>query len=218
MCPKSNLGSRVAQGVSISVQLSTERVIQMVVAVESNTTRKHMVEIMVKVQQKVKGEDTYWKRWLWDETKPTILVLANYPASKNLLEEDLTGILIRNAVLDRGEYGGVIIANLFTRPVKWPSDKSLSAAFAEDSMVELVKACHEANQVVIAVGSLPSRSLVALARIQEFWEVCKKEDMAKKVTLLVNSKGKPVHPLAIRNEPWQFSAWQADWMKGAKKE
>lgn len=184
-------------------------------AVESNTSRKHVVETVVKVQQKIKGDDIYWKRWLWDADKPTMLVLANYPASKNVLEEDLTGILIRNAVLSREEYGGVVIANLFTRPVKWPSDKSLSVAFAEDGMTELVKACLEADQVVIAVGSLPNRSVVALARIQEFWEACKKEDMAKKVTLLVNSKGKPVHPLAIRNEPWQFSSWKVDWMEGA---
>ncbi|QCZ46812.1 DUF1643 domain-containing protein [Levilactobacillus brevis] len=186
----------------------------MVVAVESNTSRKHVVETMVKVQQKIKGDDIYWKKWLWDAGKPTMLVLANYPASKNVLEEDLTGILIRNAVLERGDYGGVVIANLFTRPVNWPSDKSLSAAFAEDGMTELVKVCREADQVVIAVGSLPSRSLVALARIQEFWQACKKEEMVKKVTLLVNSKGKPVHPLAICNEPWQFSSWKVDWMGG----
>ncbi|TGD17555.1 DUF1643 domain-containing protein [Levilactobacillus suantsaiihabitans] len=179
--------------------------------------RKHLSKATIEITQKSKGEDVYWVKQVWDTSKPIVLVLANYPASHGLLEQDLTGMLIRNAALEMKTYGGVIIANLFTRSVKWPTNKSLSAAYAEDSMTELVKACKEADQVIVAIGSLPDRSEVALARVKEFWQAVTDEQMFKKILLLVNGQGKPVHPLAIRNEQWQFSAWRTDWMKTIKK-
>jgi len=180
--------------------------------------RKHLSKATVEVTQKSKGEDVYWVKYVWDTSRPIVLVLANYPASHGLLEQDLTGTLIRNATLDMETYGGVIVANLFTRSVKWPTNKSLAAAYAEDSMTELIKACKEAVQIIVAIGSLPDRSEVALARAKEFWLAAGQEQMYKKILLLVNGEGKPVHPLAIRNEKWQFSAWRTDWMKSERRE
>lgn len=179
--------------------------------------RKHVEKLQVQLEVKLKGEDTYWSKQVWDESKPLVLVFANYPTDANLLKGDLTGMLIRNGVVEMGQFGGMMIANLFTRPVKHPSDKSLSTAYAEDGMVELVKAAKEADRVIIATGSLPSRSLVAQTRMGEFWNHCKQEHLEKRVTILVNGKGKAVHPLAIRNEPWQFTGWNEDWMKGSKE-
>ncbi|ARN93420.1 DUF1643 domain-containing protein [Levilactobacillus brevis] len=178
--------------------------------------RKHVEKLQVQLEVKLRGEDTYWSKQIWDESKPLALVLANYPTNANLLKGDLTGMLIRNGVIEIGKFGGMIIANLFTRPVKYSSDKSLSVAYAEDGMAELVKAAKEADRIIIATGSLPSRSLVAEARLGEFWNHCKQEHLEKRVTILVNGRGKAVHPLAIRNEPWQFTAWDSDWMKDPK--
>lgn len=127
--------------------------------------RKHVEKLQVQLEVKLKGEDTYWSKQVWDESKPLVLVFANYPTDANLLKGDLTGMLIRNGVVEMGQFGGMMIANLFTRPVKHPSDKSLSTAYAEDGMVELVKAAKEADRVIIATGSLPSRSLVAQTRM-----------------------------------------------------
>ena len=75
--------------------------------------RKHLSKATVETTQKSKGEDIYWVKQVWDTAKPVVLVLANYPASHNLLEQDLTGMLIRNAVLDMKTYGGMVIANLW---------------------------------------------------------------------------------------------------------
>ncbi|MBZ2405776.1 hypothetical protein CRI84_06355 [Liquorilactobacillus hordei] len=35
-------------------------------------------------------------------------------------------------------------------------------------------------------------------------EQCKDANLSKQLFWLVDSSGKKVHPLAIRNEPWQF--------------
>ncbi|WP_341778683.1 DUF1643 domain-containing protein [Levilactobacillus sp. HBUAS70063] len=180
--------------------------------------RKHLSKATIEVTQKSKGDDVYWIKEVWDTAKPVVLVLANYPASHGLLEQDLTGTLIRNATLDMETYGGVIIANLFTQTVKWPTNKNLSVAYAEDGMDELMKVCKIADRVIVAIGSLPDRSEIAMARIQEFWQAIGKAEMYKKVMVLVNGKGKPVHPLAIRNERWQLSAWHTDWMSLKKGE
>lgn len=143
-------------------------------------------------------------------------MLANYPTNANLLKGDLTGMLIQNGVVDMGEYGGVVIANLFTRSVRVSSDKVLSMAYAEDSMAELVKVSKEVDRIIVATGSLASRSQIAWQRMTEFWNLCKQEHLEKRVAILVNGKGKAVHPLAIRNEPWQFTAWRSEWMKDPK--
>lgn len=179
--------------------------------------RKHVEKLQVQLEVKLKGEDTYWSKQVWDESKPLVLVLANYPTDANLLRGDLTGMLIRNGVVAMGNFGGMIIANLFTRLVKYPSDKSLSTAYAEDGMAELVKAAKEADRIIIATGSLSSRSLVAQARMGEFWNHCKEDHLEKRVVILVNRKGKAVHPLAIRNESWQFTGWNAEWMKKSER-
>ncbi|QCZ44473.1 DUF1643 domain-containing protein [Levilactobacillus brevis] len=178
--------------------------------------RKRVEKLQVQLEVKLKGEDTYWSKQIWDESKPLVLVLANYPTDANLLKGDLTGMLIQNGVIELGKFGGMIIANLFTRPVKYPSDKILSVAYAEDGMDELVKAAKSADRIIIATGSLPSRSLVAQVRMGDFWNLCKQEHLEKRVAILVNGKGKAVHPLAIRNEPWQFTAWRSEWMKDPK--
>lgn len=134
-----------------------------------------------------------------------------------MLKGDLTGMLIRNGVTEIGKFGGMIIANLFTRSVKYPSDKSLSVAYAEDGMAELVKVAKEADRIIIATGSLPSRSLIAQARMDDFWNHCKESHLEKRVAILVNGEGKAVHPLAIRNESWQFTGWNAEWMKKSER-
>ncbi|MCW6147849.1 DUF1643 domain-containing protein [Lactiplantibacillus plantarum] len=49
------------------------------------------------------------------------MVIANYPTETALEGDNLTSILIRNAIVERGTFGGVVIANLFNIGLKWPS-------------------------------------------------------------------------------------------------
>lgn len=153
------------------------------------------------------GGDYYWKSWEWDTELPAVLIIANYPTSMPLLGDDLTSLLIRNEVVKTGKYGKVIIANLFTRPVQWPSDKSLAKAYPKDGLKQLLAVAHEAHEVVIATGSLPTKSNVANKRLAQLKKLIKSEDDVTKYQLLVNDKGKAAHPLSLRSTPWQLKPW-----------
>ena len=91
----------------------------------AEVNRKHMEKINVTVEQKIKGEFTYWKKWVWNKDEPLVMVLDNYPVTGSVMKDSLTGILIRNAIVDCGTFGGVVIANLFNAQVKWPCNKRL---------------------------------------------------------------------------------------------
>lgn len=99
-----------------------------------------------------------------------------------------------------------MIANLFNIGLKWPSNNSLIKASAPDGLEELVSITKGVDKVIIATGSLTTKYEVATARLGDYIEQCKQADVGNKLFWLVNSGGKKVHPLALRNEPWQFVA------------
>jgi len=168
------------------------------------TERKHVEKATINIESKVKGEFTYWKKMIWNSEQPLIMVMANYPISTDLKGDSLTSMLIRNAIVERNAFGGVIMANLFNKSVKWPSEKALLEASAPDGLEELVAIAKGADKVIIATGSLTTKYEVAAARLDDLIEQCKIAKMDKKLFWLVDSGGKKVHPLAIRNVPWQF--------------
>lgn len=125
------------------------------------SSRKHIEKADLVLEQKVKGNFTYWKAWIWNKGKPTVMVLANYPVKGPVMGDNLTSILIRNAIVERGEFGGVVIANLFNAPVKWPCNKRLDEASAPDGIEELVAVTKDVDKVILATGSLSTKYEVA---------------------------------------------------------
>lgn len=169
-----------------------------------NTDRKHTKKAILQVERRTKGEFTYWKKITWDESKPLAMVMANYPITMSLEGDSLTGILVRNAITDEKNYGGVIIANLFNKGLKWPSEKGLANSIAPDGIKELVDVAKSAEKIIVATGSLTTKYEAARAQLDEFISECQTANLGEKLFWLVNSSGKKVHPLAIRNEPWEF--------------
>ncbi|MFT8425912.1 MAG: DUF1643 domain-containing protein [Liquorilactobacillus sp.] len=176
--------------------------------------RKHVDKATIEVERKIKGVDVYWTKYVWNRQLPLVLVISNYPSSKTLLQDDLTTMLIKNEIVEIEDYGGVIIANLFTRPVQVINEKTLGEAFPADGMDELIKVVGEVEKVIIAIGSLATRYQVATDRMKLFVnQVQKAEITIDKFYDLVNGQHKPVHPLAIRNEHWILVKWDKERQK-----
>ncbi|MGN5246567.1 DUF1643 domain-containing protein [Lactiplantibacillus plantarum] len=135
----------------------------------AEVNRKHMEKLNVTVEQKIKGEFTYWKKWVWNKDEPIVMVLANYPVTGSVMKDSLTGILIRNAIVDRGTFGGVVIANLFNAQVKWPCNKRLDEASAPDGIEELMAVTKDVDKVILATGSLSTKYEAATVRLADWY-------------------------------------------------
>lgn len=176
--------------------------------------RKHIDKATMEVERKIKGVDVYWTKYVWNRQLPLVLVISNYPSSKTLLQDDLTTMLIKNEIVEMEDYGGVIIANLFTRSIQTINERTLGEAFPADGMDELIKVVGEVEKVIVAIGSLATRYQVATDRMKLFvTQVQKAGIVIDKFYDLVNGQHKPVHPLAIRNEHWKLAQWDKERQK-----
>lgn len=186
----------------------------MVNKMSAQEERKHIDKAMIEVERKIKGIDVYWTKYVWNHQQPLVLVVCNYPSNKTVLQDDLTTMLIKNEIVAMGNYGGVIIANLFTRPVQVINEKTLGEAFPADGMDELIKVVGEVEKVIVAIGSLATRYQVATDRMKLFVNQVQKANIKiDRFYDLVNGQHKPVHPLAIRNEHWTLVQWNKERQK-----
>ncbi|MBZ2405777.1 DUF1643 domain-containing protein [Liquorilactobacillus hordei] len=119
--------------------------------------RKHTDKATISIESKLKGDFTYWKKMVWSKDEPLVMVMANYPISTDLEGDSLTSMLIRNAIVERHTFGGVVIANLFNKGVKWPNEKALLKASAPDGVEELVAVAKDVDKIIIATGSLTTK-------------------------------------------------------------
>lgn len=175
---------------------------------ENIDERKHIEKHEVELERKSKGKDIYWTKYIWNKEQPLALVISNYPSNKQILQEDLTSILIKNEIISMNKFGGVIIANLFTTPLVKINEQTLAEAFQIDGMSELIKVIKNTYQVIFGMGSLANRYQVAADRIKLLEAQIKKSDIkTDNFYILVNGQHKPVHPLAIRNEHWKLMSW-----------
>lgn len=165
------------------------------------------------IEKKVKDNNTYWTKYTWDKDKPVVLVLANYPGKLDILEEDLTTMLIKNEVYRLGDYGTVVIANLFTKPISRniAGERTLSEAYEIDSMSEIVNVTKEVDKVIIAVGSLTNRFQIASDRLAMYGQMCSDEGQLDKIVELANGQHEPKHPLALQGDNWTLTSWTFDW-------
>lgn len=147
--------------------------------------------------------DVYWRKFSWKPKGKQLLVVCNYPSSMSVDRLDLTTMLILNNSMDLG-FGSVVIANLFTRPVKSPRDSLLNRAYAADAMDELVAQSKGVDQVVIGIGSLINKSKTAKFRLEEYQRLMKKAKVDVKMLVSPETKT-PNHPLALQRDSWEFA-------------
>lgn len=168
----------------------------------------------LKLAQKVEGAHIFWKSRQWDANLPSYFVLGNYPANQLLIADDLTGMLIQNAIFNLGG-GSVTVGNLFSKKVGNPSERLLREAYADNSMDELVTTALKHDHVVIATGSLSDKSEITRFRLREFLERLIDQEASEKLLVLVtqdNTKT-PAHPLSrgVRNAGmnWKLESVEA---------
>ena len=168
------------------------------------TAKKKTDKGTIQVELRLKDEHIYWKKYVWDAKQPMVVVICNYPGQEELYQDNLTSMLVKNAVIEMGKYGGVIIANLFTKSLQTVNERTLAEAFLDDGMEELLKVCNEAEIVILAIGSLANRFQVATDRLKVLLNQIKNVGLLDKLYELANGQHKRVHPLAIRNEKWSL--------------
>lgn len=158
----------------------------------------------VTIEASADTQFSYWKKWIWNKKLPLVMVIANYPTDVPLLGDNLTSMLIRNEIVNQNEFGGLIIANLFNQQVRFPSNISLLNAIAPDGLSVLIEQSKIVDKIIIATGSLPIKYDIANQRLSKYFELCSENELLDKLFWLLNSGGKKVHPLAVRDEPWQY--------------
>ncbi|GAY71966.1 hypothetical protein [Lentilactobacillus kosonis] len=75
-------------------------------------------------------------------------------------------------------------------------------------MEQLFAVAHEAHEVIIATGSLTTKSQVAEERLDKLKQLIKSDDdNLEKYHVLVNEENNAAHPLSLRNSPWKLQPW-----------
>lgn len=138
------------------------------------------------------------KQW---SNKPMVTVLTLYPSSSNLVEDDMTMMLITNNIHKLG-YGGFYSVNLFS---KYKIDKKnyLKATNVDndDHILECVK---ESSEVIFACGSLPLKNKQVAQRLTDVFNLLEINKLNQKIKYLTDKNQEVCfHPLASQvREKW----------------
>ncbi|WP_056993372.1 DUF1643 domain-containing protein [Lacticaseibacillus saniviri] len=164
----------------------------------------------IKVTSRHNSENLYWVRWVWDESKPQYMVICNYPSDGDPRVMDITRLLIMNHIRSLTG-GGVVVANLFSKPKSLGNSSSLTKAGTDQGLLELVSMAHNVDEVILGMGSLPSKSKVAQARLAKLMSMYQEDKVADKLKMLVNpDTGKPSHPLSLQGSSWKLVPVQVE--------
>lgn len=138
------------------------------------------------------------KQW---SNKPMVTVLTLYPSSSNLVEDDMTMMLITNNIHRLG-YGGFYSVNLFS---KYKIDKKnyLKATNVDndDHILECVK---ESSEVIFAYGSLPFKNKQVAQRLSDVYTLLENSQLNERIKYLTDKHQENCfHPLASQvREKW----------------
>lgn len=156
--------------------------------------------------------DLYYREFDWNtkatpKRRHTTMVIGNYPTSVDRVWElDQTTFLALNNVREQKSITGMVMANVYTRPIKGTSERALSSAFAQDA-IEIIAARaqqYDVKEIIVAVGSLYEKSKLTRERFAELKSILARTGNEEQLLMLVDSHGTANHPLApsVRNS-WQ---------------
>ncbi|BEI48654.1 hypothetical protein AWA2013_00600 [Lactiplantibacillus plantarum] len=135
----------------------------------------------------------------WDDKSPSVLVITNFPGISDGLVSDLTTSLVINNVAVQG-FGSVKLVNLFSLVGGLGTKDAYTAGFLAATDQVILLEASKVNTIVIATGSFGSSDKRGKQRQQELVNQLETADLMGKVKWLVNSQGKPVHPLNSRRK------------------
>lgn len=170
-------------------------------------------EIVTKVIEEDSGSHRYVLERVWDDKQPLVAVITLYPSSSELIITDTTTMLITNNVYKLG-FGGFFSLNLYSKvelpdsPTKKQRGRNYKTATNKTNDQYILEYCKQADEIIIAVGSLPSKNKSVKQRLQTIITTLEKEGLLEKTKPLIDPVKKVLcHPLApkVRNS-WTFEA------------
>jgi len=171
-----------------------------------SVSKNSLLEQKVIITAKQKGPEQFWTKWSWNEDASLWMVVCNYVIGEATpFALDTTKLLIINHARSAGA-GGVIVGNLFSKPIKTVSDAELAKAGSNDGLKELVEAAKTAQAVIIGTGSLTTTSKIAKKRLDQFATKLATDKVTANVSTLVNDDTyKPAHPLSLQGKKWMYN-------------
>ena len=145
----------------------------------------------------------YWKR-VWNKDKPLAAVVMLNPCLSDNITTDTTTTLVVNNVARLGEYGGVIIINLFSvmtskLELRWSSDEELNIP---ENDQYIAKAVGESNAVILAWGKGSANNQRISERAAQVLQLL--GNNAEKLWIITDGEREGLHPLT----PSVRSVWQ----------
>ncbi len=162
--------------------------------------KQSSVDIKIEIIESSNKHHRYVLSKQWSN-KPMVTVLTLYPSSSNLVEDDMTMMLITNNIHKLG-YGGFYSVNLFS---KYKIDKKnyLKATNVDndDHILECVK---ESSEVIFAYGSLPFKNKQVAQRLSDVYTLLENSQLNERIKYLTDKHQENCfHPLASQvREKW----------------
>lgn len=149
-----------------------------------------------------------WKR-VWNKDKPLAAVLMLNPSQSDNLVMDMTTFLTANNITRLEQFGGVVIANLFSRLTpklnfQWNSDEDLNEP-ENDQYIKKIAA--ECDVVILAWGKASGTNQRIAARAAQVLELLREH--SEKLFLISDGQRSGLHPLtpSIRSQ-WILEVFQ----------
>lgn len=159
-------------------------------------------EIITKVIEEDSGTHRYVLERIWDDKQPIVTVITLYPSSSELVITDTTTMLVTNNVYKLG-FGGFISVNLYSKihfpdsPTKKDRARNYKTATNKTNDEYILESCKKADEIIIAVGSLPSKNKLVAQRLQSILTTLKEEGLLDKTKSLIDQEKQVLcHPLA----------------------
>lgn len=138
------------------------------------------------------------KQW---SSKPMATVLTLYPSSSNLVEDDMTMMLITNNIHKLG-YGGFYSVNLFS---KYKIDKkNYMKATNIDNDYHILECVKKSSEIIFAYGSLPIKNKQVAKRLNDLRNLLENNQLSHSIKYLTDEHQEVCfHPLASQvREKW----------------
>lgn len=170
-------------------------------------------EMVTKVIEEDSGAHRYVLERIWDDKQPIVTVITLYPSSSELVITDTTTMLVTNNVFKLG-FGGFFSVNLYSKiqfpdsPTKKERARNYKTATNKTNDQYILEYCKKADEIIIAVGSLPSKNKTVMQRLQSILNFLKEEGLLDKTKALIDQEKQVLcHPLAPRaRNSWYLEA------------
>ena len=152
----------------------------------------------------------YTLKRVWDEKKPSAVIIMSNASTADIIKSDLTSMLIQNNLSALG-YGSVIAVNLFSFMCqKLDLSGNLDDLTDETNTQQIVQAVRDADIAIVAIGTLASTYRKVEAYQQRLFDLLRKQNCLDKIHAITAPDGtEGLHPLSakLRAGSWTLTKY-----------